>query len=80
MGHLGSSLLRRYADTILLNMSRFYCYIPGKWMDFYWKDEKDQASHFYTPNPNVKPTELSPSYTYAAERQVMRTMYGPHFR
>jgi hypothetical protein len=58
MGHL-----RRYANITLLNLPRFYSYIlPGKWMNFYWKDNKDQVSHVYTPHFNVVLTELSQLY------------------
>jgi hypothetical protein len=57
MGHL-----RRYADITRLNPPRFYSYIPGKWMNFYWKDEKDQVSHFYTPYLNDMLTKLSQLY------------------
>jgi len=58
MGHL-----RRYGDIALLNLSRFYSYIlPGKWMNFYWKDKKDQVSHVYTPHYNVVLTKLSQLY------------------
>jgi hypothetical protein len=31
-------------------------------MNFYWKDKKDQVSHFYTPYFNVVPTKLSQLY------------------
>ena len=51
--------LRRYADTTLLNPPRFYSYISGKWMNFYWKGGEDQVSHFYTPSINVVLTKLS---------------------
>jgi hypothetical protein len=54
--------LRRYADITLLNPPRFYPYIPGKWINFYWKDKKDQVSHFYTPYLNVMLTKLSQLY------------------
>jgi hypothetical protein len=59
MGHL-----RRYADITVLNPPRFYSYIPGKWMNFYWKDGKDQVGHFYAPYLNIKLTELSLSQLY----------------
>ena len=49
-------------------------------MNFYWRDGNDQVNHFYKLYLNIKLTELSPSYTYAAEQQVMRTVHGPHFR
>jgi hypothetical protein len=61
MGHL-----RRYADITLLNSPWFYSYIPGKWMNFYWKDKKDQVSHFYS-TVFERHANKALSYTYAAE-------------
>jgi len=57
MGHLG-----RYANTTLTNSTRFYSYIPGQWMNFYWKDRKDQVSYLHTPYPNLMPTKSSQLY------------------
>jgi hypothetical protein len=57
MGHL-----RRYADVTLLNPPRFYSYISGKWMNFYWRDKKDQVSHFYTLYLNIMLTKISQLY------------------
>ena len=57
MGHL-----RRYADITLKNPLRFYSYIPGEWMNFYWKDKKDQVSEICTPHPYLTPTKLSQLY------------------
>ena len=58
MGHLG-----RYADITLKNPLRFYSYIPGKWMNFYWKDKKDQVGHLCPPHLYLTPTK--PSQLYA---------------
>ena len=57
MGHL-----RRYAVITILIPPQFYSYIPGKWMNFYWKDKKDQVSHIYTLYLNVMLTKLSQLY------------------
>jgi Protein of unknown function (DUF3684) len=57
MGHLW-----RYADVTLTSPSRYYFYIPGQWMNFYWKDKKDQVSHHCTPYLNLMLTKLSQLY------------------
>jgi hypothetical protein len=54
--------LRRYADITLRNLPRFYSYISGKWMNFYWKGEKDQVSRVCTPYLNLMPITLPKLY------------------
>jgi Protein of unknown function (DUF3684) len=54
--------LRRYADITLWNLPRFYSYMSGKCMNFYWKDEKDQVSYVCTPHLNLMPTTSSQLY------------------
>jgi hypothetical protein len=49
--------IRRYASIILTNAPRFYSFIPGQWMNFYWKD-KDRVSHVCTRYFNLVPTIL----------------------
>src|SRR6266852_4831805 len=53
MGHV-----RRYAGIVLTNPPRFNSFIPGQWMNFYWKDRKDQVSHACTRYLNLVPTFL----------------------
>ena len=36
--------------------------MPGKWMNFYWKDKKDQVSHLRTPYLYLMLTKLSQLY------------------
>ena len=43
MGHV-----RRYARIILMNRPRVHPSIPGQWMNFYWKDRKDQVCYICT--------------------------------
>ena len=57
MGHF-----RRCADVTVLNLPRFYSHISGKWMNFYWKDKKDQVSLFYTPYLDVLLTKIPQLY------------------
>ena len=53
MGHV-----RRYAGITLMNSPRFYSFIPGQWMNFYWKGKKNQVSYVCTQYLDFVPTIL----------------------
>jgi hypothetical protein len=57
MGHV-----RRYADIILMHPPRFYSFIPGQWMNFYWKGKKNKVSYICTSHLDLVPTILPQLY------------------
>ena len=47
---------------LFLNPLRFYSHIAEKWMNFYWKEKKNQVSHLCVLYLYLVPTKLSQLY------------------
>ena len=54
MGHF-----RRYADAAFTNVPQFLSRPLGQWMNFYWKDRKDQVGRLRNLHSNLMLTKLS---------------------
>jgi hypothetical protein len=56
--------VRRYADITLTNPLQFYSHLLGQWMNFYWKDKKDQVGRicklYVKPHANTTIPAICP--------------------